>query len=67
MTELETVIDFTDKSKTAFIYTRQHSLLRKLDAAMKSDSDIKVVGYGKTWRTYEVPKKYIQIIPKLKE
>ena len=60
--EMETVINFNAEEKTATVYTRDKSILRRIDALCQGFPDIfKVIAEDSISRTYEVPKKLIKV------
>ncbi len=60
--EMETVINFNAEEKTATVYTRDKSILRKIDALCARFPDtFKVIAEDSISRTYEVPKKLVKV------
>lgn len=60
--EMETVINFNAEEKTATVYTRDKSILRRIDALCQGFPDLfKVIAEDSISRTYEVPKKLIKV------
>lgn len=60
--EMETVINFNAEGKTATVYTRDKSILRKIDALCARFPDtFKVIAEDSISRTYEVPKKLVKV------
>lgn len=58
--EKETVINFNQKEETASVYTRDPSVMRKLDALCKSyPEQYKLTGESKIDKTYEMPKSLV--------
>lgn len=60
--EMETVINFNAEEKTATVYTRDKSILRKIDALCARFPDtFKVIAEDSISRTYEVPKRLVKV------
>lgn len=55
--EKETIINFNQKEDSASVYTRDPTIMRKLDALCKSfPEQYKLTGESKIDKTYEMPK-----------
>lgn len=60
--EMETVINFNAEEKTAIVYTRDKSILRKIDALCARFPDtFKVIAEDSISRTYSVPKRLVKV------
>lgn len=60
--EMETVINFNAEEKNATVYTRDKSILRKIDALCARFPDLfKVIGEDSISRTYSVPKRLVKV------
>lgn len=58
--EKETIISFNQKEDAASVYTRDPTIMRKLDALCKSfPEQYKLTGESKIDKTYEMPKKLV--------
>ena len=59
--EQETIINYNNEEKTAFILTYDKSLIRKLDKRLPEMSDMKLVRRGEDFAEYSLPKKWIKV------
>lgn len=59
--EQETIINYNNEEKTAFIFTYDKSLIRKLDKRLAEMSDMKLIRRGEDFAEYSLPKKWIKV------
>lgn len=59
--EQETIFNYNNEEKNAYIFTYDKSLIRKIDNKLSEYPDIKVVRRGEYWAEYSMPKKWIKV------
>lgn len=59
--EQETIINYNNEEKTAYIFTYDKSLIRKLDKRLAEMSDMKLIRRGEDFAEYSLPKKWIKV------
>lgn len=58
--EQETIVNYNAGEQTATVYTRDKTVMRKLDALVVSFPDIyKLIGQDEVSKTYSFPKSYV--------
>ena len=59
--EQETIINYNNEEKLAYISTYDKSLMRKLDSRIADNPDIKLVKQTEDYAEYTLPKKWIKV------
>lgn len=59
--EQETIINYNNEEKLAYISTYDKSLMRKLDSRIADNPDIKLVKHTEDYAEYTLPKKWIKV------
>lgn len=59
--EQETIINYNQEEKTAFCFTHDLALIRKLDEFARNGEAITVVREGDGWKEYKFPKKCVKV------